>query len=60
MSLTTEEYNKGGYAKFNLKRSYIEDVHNRIFFDGKVITGGEGKALKEKLLRKQQYLERNK
>ena len=54
-----EDYQKGGYDKYNLKKDYIEEVHSRVSLDGKVYRGDPGRNLKKKMLEKQAYFERN-
>jgi hypothetical protein len=54
--LTDEQYNKGGYAKYNLKKEYMEEVHSRTTGpDGKVYRGEAGRQLKQKQLEAQKY-----
>ena len=59
MGITDEEYKKGGYAKFNLKRDYIDEVHSRTAHEGKVVRGETGRNLLKKKLERQAYFERN-
>ncbi len=54
-----EDYKKGGYDKYNLKKDYIEEVHSRISQDGKVYRGDAGRNLKRKKLEQQAYFQRN-
>ena len=54
-----EDYQKGGYGKYNLKKDFIEEAHSRISHEGKVYHGDAGRNLKKKLLEKQAYFERN-
>lgn len=57
--ITEEEYNKGGYGKFNLKKDYIEHVHSRAVDDkGRVRTGEAGRRLQREKKAKQEWLKR--
>ena len=55
-----EDYKKGGYKKFGLKKDYIEEVHSRTSHENKVYHGDAGRNLRKKMLEKQAYYERNK
>lgn len=58
--ITDEEYQKGGYAKHNLTKQVIDEIHSRVTgSDGKVYRGEAGQSLKKKMLEKQAYYERN-
>lgn len=59
-SISDIDYNRGGYARFNLSREYVSAVHSRATdpSTGKVYHGEAGKQLQRRLLEKQAYLER--
>ena len=58
--ITDEQYNKGGYAKHNLKRDYIDHVHSRTADEsGRVWTGEAGKNLQKKKRSEAEYYDRN-
>jgi hypothetical protein len=58
--MNDEQYNKGGYAKYGLKKEYVSEVHSRARGgDGKVYRGEAGRQLLKKRLEKQRYMERN-
>lgn len=56
-----EDYNKGGYAKHNLSKNYINEVHSRTTDQkGRMVRGEAGRNLLKKKLEVQSYYERNK
>jgi hypothetical protein len=61
MSMTDEQYIKGGYSKMpSLTKAYVEEAHSRTTGpDGKVYRGEAGKQLKRRQLERQKYHERN-
>lgn len=58
--ITYEQYKKGGYAKYNLKRSKINEIHSRAVDGTKIYTGGDGRDLRAKRKEVQNHTERNK
>lgn len=60
-NITDIEYHKGGYAKHNLKREYINEVRTRTLVPGtnKVARGEAGAQLLRRKQEKQAYYERN-
>jgi len=60
MSLTDEQYNRGGYAKHKVSRAFVEEAHSRTTGpDGKIYRGEVGRQLLRKKLEIQRYYEQH-